>query len=79
MGKVRRGLDEREELYAVLDMEDHEGGGALVKFEWGEVGNVAYTELGCSNGVVDEVRDVVAELWVRWSRLRCCDVHARAQ
>jgi hypothetical protein len=40
-----------------------------VKFERGEAGNVAYPELGCSNGVVDEVHGVLAELWVRCSGL----------
>jgi hypothetical protein len=62
MGKMRRGLDEREELYAVLAMEDREGGGAPVKSEQGKAGNATYRELGCSNRVVDEVRGVVPEL-----------------
>jgi hypothetical protein len=56
--------------------EDREGGGAPVKSERGEVGNVAYPELNCINGVVDEVREVVAELWVWCSGLRCCDARA---
>jgi hypothetical protein len=43
---------------------DRDGGGAPVKSEQGEVGNTAYPELGCSNGVVNEVHDVMAELWV---------------
>jgi hypothetical protein len=59
--------------------EDRKGGGALVKSEQGEVGNAAYPELSCSSGVVDEVCEVVAELWAWWSRLRCCDARARAQ
>jgi hypothetical protein len=44
-------------------MVDRDGGGAPVKSEQGEVGNAAYLELGCSNGVVDEVHEVMAELW----------------
>jgi hypothetical protein len=54
-------------------MEDRKGGGASVKSEWGEVGNAAYPDLGCSHGVVDEVREVVAGLWVWCSGLQCCD------
>jgi hypothetical protein len=45
-----------------------EGGSALVKSKRDKASNVAYPELGCSNGVVDEVRGVVAELWVRCER-----------
>jgi hypothetical protein len=56
--------------------EDRESSGTPVKSERGEVGNVAYPELGCSNGVVDEVHEVVAELWAWWSGLRYCDAHA---
>jgi hypothetical protein len=52
-----------EECCAVLATEDREGGGASVNSELGKIGNVAYPKLGCSNGVVDEVREVVAELW----------------
>jgi hypothetical protein len=52
-----------EECYAVLAMEDREGGSAPVNSERGKIGNVAYPELGCSNGVVDEVHEVVVELW----------------
>jgi hypothetical protein len=52
-----------EECSAVLAMEDHEGGGAPVNSEQGKIGNAAYPELGCSDGVVNEVREVVAELW----------------
>jgi hypothetical protein len=48
-------------------------GDAPVKSERGEVGNAAYPELDCSNGMVDEAREVVAELWVWCSGLRCCD------
>jgi hypothetical protein len=59
--------------------EDYEGGSAPVKSERGEVGNATYPELGCSNGVVDEVREVVVELWAWWSWLRCCDVCTQAQ
>jgi hypothetical protein len=44
-------------------MVDRDGGGAPVKSEWGEVSNAAYPELGCSNVVVNEVCDVMAELW----------------
>jgi hypothetical protein len=55
---------------------DREGGGAPMKSEWGEASNAAYLELICSNGVVDEVREVVAELWVWCSRLRGCDARA---
>jgi hypothetical protein len=39
---MRRGPDKKEEPYAVLAMEDHEGGGALVNFERGKAGNDAY-------------------------------------
>jgi hypothetical protein len=69
IGKTRQGPDEREKRCVVPAMEDHEGGGAPVKSEWGEAGNVAYPKLGCSNGVVDEVCEVVAELWVWCSGL----------
>jgi hypothetical protein len=79
MGKTRPELDKREERCAVPAMEDREGGGAPVKSERGKVGNATYPELGCSNGVVDEVHEVVVELWAWWSGLRCCDVRARAQ
>jgi hypothetical protein len=79
MGKTRQGLDKREELYAVLATEDREGSGAAVKSKWGKASNVAYPELGCSNRVVDEVREVVVELWVWCSGLRCCDTPVRAQ
>jgi hypothetical protein len=79
MEKMRHGGDEREECCVVPATENREGGGAPVTFERGEVGNAAYPELGCSNGVVDEVCEVVAELWAWWSRLRCCDGRARAQ
>jgi hypothetical protein len=48
----------------MLAMEDHEGVSAPVNSEQGKVGNAAYPELGCSNGVVDEVCEVVAELWM---------------
>jgi hypothetical protein len=61
-GKARRGLDEKETCYAVLATEDHGGGGAPVNSERGKVSNAAYPELGCSNGVADEVCEVVAEL-----------------
>jgi hypothetical protein len=54
---------------AVLATEDREGGGALVNSERGKVGNAAYPELGCFTGVVDEVREVVAELWAWCSGL----------
>jgi hypothetical protein len=57
-------------------MEDHEGNGAPVKSERGEAGNAAYPELDCSNGLVNKVHEVVAELWVWCSRLRCCDARA---
>jgi hypothetical protein len=49
----------RNELATV----DRDCSGAPVKSEWGEVGNVAYPEPGCPHRVVDEVREVVAELW----------------
>jgi hypothetical protein len=52
-----------EECCAVLATEDHGGGSASVNSEWGKIGNAAYPELGGSKGVVDEVREVVAELW----------------
>jgi hypothetical protein len=60
----------------MLATEDREGGGALVKSEWGEAGNAVYPKLVCSNGVVNEVREVVAELCVWCSGLRCCDTRA---
>jgi hypothetical protein len=60
-----------EERCAVLATEDSEGGGAPVNSERGKVGNAAYPDLDCSNGVVDEVREVVAELWVWCSGRRC--------
>jgi hypothetical protein len=63
MEKTRQGWDEREKRCAVLAMEDREGSGAPVKSERGEVGNAAYPGLGCSNRVIDEVCEVVAELW----------------
>jgi hypothetical protein len=47
----------------MLAMEDHEGGGAPVNSEQGKADNATYLELDCSNGVVDEVREVTAELW----------------
>jgi hypothetical protein len=52
-----------EECCAVLATEDHEGGGAPVNSERGKIGNAAYPELGCSDRLVDKVREVVAELW----------------
>jgi hypothetical protein len=64
MEKTRRGPHEKEELYADLAMKDREGGGAPVNSERGKASNAAYPELGCSNWVVDEVCEVVAELWV---------------
>jgi hypothetical protein len=51
-----------EECSAVLAMEDREGGDAPVNSGRGKISNAAYPELGCSNGVVDEVREVVVEL-----------------
>jgi hypothetical protein len=51
-----------EECSVVLATEDSEGGGAPVNSERGKVSNAAYPELGCSNGVADEVCEVVAEL-----------------
>jgi hypothetical protein len=57
-------------------MEDREGGIALVKSKRGEAGNAAYPKLGCSNGVVNEVHEVVVELWVWRSGWHCCDMHA---
>jgi hypothetical protein len=56
--------------------EDREGSDALVKFEWGEATNATYPELDCSNGVVNEVREVVAELWVWHSARQCYDMRA---
>jgi hypothetical protein len=52
-----------EECCAVLATEDREGGSDPVNSERGKIGNAAYPKLGCSNGVVNEVREVVAELW----------------
>jgi hypothetical protein len=52
-----------EECCAVLATEDREGGGDLVNSEQGKIGNAAYPKLGCSNGVVNEVHEVVVELW----------------
>jgi hypothetical protein len=60
-----------EERCAVLAMEDREGGSAPVNSERGKVRNAAYPKLGCSNGVVDEVHGVVAELWAWCSGMRC--------
>jgi hypothetical protein len=42
-----------------------------VNSERGKVSNAAYPELDCFNGVVDEVHEVVAELWAWCSGLRC--------
>jgi hypothetical protein len=42
---------------------DRDGGGAPVKSKPGEVSKAAYPELFFCNGVVNEVREVVAELW----------------
>jgi hypothetical protein len=47
-----------------------------MKSERGGAGNAAYPELGCFNGVVDEVRCSVAELWTGYSGLRCCEARA---
>jgi hypothetical protein len=47
----------------MLAMEDHEGCGAPVNSERGKAYNATYHELGCSNGEVDEVREVTTELW----------------
>jgi hypothetical protein len=44
-------------------MEDHEGGGTPVSSEQGKVGNAPLPWLSCSKGEVDEVREVVVELW----------------
>jgi hypothetical protein len=55
-------------------MEDSEGSGAPMKSEQGKAGNATYPELVCSNGVVNKVREVVVELWVWCSGLRCYDV-----
>jgi hypothetical protein len=60
---MRRALDKKEEPYAMLATEDHEGGGAPVNSEQGKASNAAYPELGYSNGVVDKVREVMVELW----------------
>jgi hypothetical protein len=68
-----------EECYAVLAMENHEGGGASVNSKRGRIGNAAYPELGVFDGVVDEVREVVAELWALFGGLRCGDTHVQAQ
>jgi hypothetical protein len=74
VGKTRRGLDEREKRCVVPAMEDSEGSGAPVKSKQGKADNATYPELVCSNRVVDKVREVVVELWVWRSGLRCCDV-----
>jgi hypothetical protein len=60
---VGQELDEREEHSTALAMEDHEGGGTPVSSEQGKVGNAPLPWLSCSKGEVDEVREVVAELW----------------
>jgi hypothetical protein len=52
-----------EECYAVLAMENREGGGASVNSKRGRISNATYPELGGSDGEVDEVHEVVAELW----------------
>jgi hypothetical protein len=52
-----------EDYCAVLATEDRGGGDAPVNSERRKISNVAHPELGCSNGVVDEVCEVVAELW----------------
>jgi hypothetical protein len=71
LGKYGR---DRDEMATV----DHEGSGALVKSERGEVSNAAYPELGCSNGVVDEVREVVAELSTQFGGWGCGGERTRA-
>jgi hypothetical protein len=70
-GKVGQEPDEREEHSAALAAEDREGSGAPVSSEQGEVGNAPLPWFGCSKGEVDEVREVVAELWIEFGRLRC--------
>jgi hypothetical protein len=42
-----------------------------MKSERGEVGNAPYPKCGYPHGVVDEVREVVAKLWVSFSGQRC--------
>jgi hypothetical protein len=70
-GKVGQEPDEMEECSAALTVEDREGNGAPVSSERGEVGNAPLPWFGCSKGEVDEVREVVAELWTEFGRLRC--------
>jgi hypothetical protein len=62
-GNAGQESDEREERSAALATEDREDGGAPVNSERGKAGNAPLPWLGCSKGGVDEVREVVAELW----------------
>ena len=58
---------------------DCEGGGALVRFGRGRVGNVAHVGLGWLSENVDKVREVLAELWVGRCWLWCSGELTRAR
>jgi hypothetical protein len=70
-GNAGQESDEREERSAALATKDHEGSSASVSSEWGKASNAPLPWLGCSKGGVDEVREVVAELWA-WCSGRWC-------
>ena len=63
----------------MLATADRERGDAPVRFGQGGVGNVAHLGLGWLSENVNEVREVLAELWVGWCWLWCSSKLARAQ
>ena len=55
----------------MLATADRERSGAPVRFGRGGVGNVAHLGLGWLSENVNEVREVLVELWVGWCCLWC--------
>ena len=79
MEKVSRELGKEERCSDVLATVDHERSGAPVRFGRGEVGNVAHLGLGWLSKNIDEVREVLANLWVGWCWLWCSGELVRAR
>jgi hypothetical protein len=63
MRELGHGAEKYESGRNELATVDRDRSGAPVKSELGEVGNVAYPKRGYPHRVVDEAREVVAELW----------------
>jgi hypothetical protein len=60
---MKRGWDGTEACCVELATVDRGGGGAPVNSKRGKSANVAHPKLGCPKWVVDQVCEVVAELW----------------